>query len=365
MARPPLGARLVQHKNGVYYARFVDQSGRSKCVSTRKRDPLQAQKVLSRILFAESADQPVPNRDLTIASVLSAYEKEYANKKYAGRKSKSEKELQEMSDITSVGIKHLIKFFGPDKDVRLITQTEIDDYVKHRILGKIGRQSTASSCRREIGGVLYPALTNAVRKKRLRETDRPCIDLPEKGEPKRRVLTESEIHRLFDIIPKTKRKRMSRIYRYLLILTYAPARMSAILELRWDQVNFETLSIDFNPVGRKQTSKRRPIIRISKELLPHLQRAYQEKKSDYVLDHTGAIQKTFARYAKKAGMGDVTSHTFRHTWATRAVMSGEVSFSQVALILGNTESVVRQTYAHLTTEHQSPIIDHSLVMSGL
>ena len=44
------------------------------------------------------------------------------------------------------------------------------------------------------------------------------------------------------------------------------ARPSAILELTWDRVDFGRRLIDLNPAGRKQTAKRRPVVKMNDEL---------------------------------------------------------------------------------------------------
>lgn len=69
-----------------------------------------------------------------------------------------------------------------------------------------------------------------------------------------RHLTHSQFERFLDAV----RAPPARLY--ALIGLYTMARPTAILELTWDRIDFVRGLVDFNPDGRRQTQKRRPVV---------------------------------------------------------------------------------------------------------
>src|SRR3546814_4076317 len=84
---------------------------------------------------------------------------------------------------------------------------------------------------------------------------KPEMWLPQIGERKTRHLTHGQFEKFFAEV-KAPHARL-----YVLLGLYTMARPSAILELTWDRVDFERRLIDLNPAGRKQTAKRRPVVK--------------------------------------------------------------------------------------------------------
>src|SRR5690606_17672224 len=103
---------------------------------------------------------------------------------------------------------------------------------------------------------------------------------------------------------------------FVLLALNTGARRGAILALRWDQVDLKQGRIDFNPAGRIQTAKRRPVVPINRPLLAALRKAKKAAKTDHVVEYQGeglkGIRRAFRDACKAAGLADVTPHTLRH-----------------------------------------------------
>src|SRR3546814_14319729 len=103
------------------------------------------------------------------------------------------------------------------------------------------------------------------------------------------------------------------------------ARPSAILELTWDRVDFERRLIDLNPAGRKQTAKRRPVVKMNDELFDAMQESYAAREIAHVVErggkHGANIKKEFQEARDRSGV-HVTPYMLRHQGAVRASTAG-------------------------------------------
>ena len=73
------------------------------------------------------------------------------------------------------------------------------------------------------------------------------------------------------------------------------------------------------------------------------------------------IQRVFRNVSKKAGIGTVTPHTLRHSYATRFLQNG-IDIRIVAALLGHQNLSTTQTYTHVTDYLLKQAYD--IVMSG-
>ena len=136
-------------------------------------------------------------------------------------------------------------------------------------------------------------------------------------------------------------------FRYVIIALNTAARNEAIFDLRVDgQVDFNSGTIDLNPPGRRQTKKRRPVIRLTTGLAAWLDhwgddrpiRQYQ----DTVEKRLNAMGKDLqprdqdGRLLAPLSMPDMTCYTLRHFIATNMRRAGiEVSREQRSKWLGH------------------------------
>ncbi|WP_068314875.1 site-specific integrase [Polycladidibacter hongkongensis] len=179
------------------------------------------------------------------------------------------------------------------------------------------------------------------------KVDIPELDpLPEGSAPRERWLSDDELRKVCEAAASLRAAdgRLTRIERFIWLARETAARRTAILELKWSQVDFEIGVIHYLPEGRQQTSKRRASVPISSTLLPVLHRAYSERINDFVLDKKTRLQEPFDKVMELSGVEGVTPHVLRHSAATHMARRG-VSLWIIAKVLGNSVEQVEKVYA--------------------
>lgn len=166
--------------------------------------------------------------------------------------------------------------------------------------------------------------------------------LPAGSPPRDRYLTREELDRLLEHV------RTPHVRLFIILAVTTGARMGAILDLRWEQVDFKHRTINFNPPGREQTNKRRPEVPINERAYKALEEAARGALTDHVIEWDGkpvkSIKKAIRLAAKRAGV-PCSPHVFRHTagvWMAQA----DLPMQKIAQFLGHTSTrVTERTYA--------------------
>jgi integrase len=199
--------------------------------------------------------------------------------------------------------------------------------------------------RRELG-VLRAAVRHAVRAGRL--TAAPEFWMPPPPPARDRWLRRDEAAALLRAA-RASGKAKQHLPLFILIALYTGARKEAVLSLRWAQVDLVRGRIDFNPRGRQQTKKRRPIIPIPRRLAWFLTMEHARASSPFVIhrngERLGDIKKAFKAACRRAGFEDVTPHTLRHTAGTWMAQQG-VDLWQIGGYLGQDHERTTELYAH-------------------
>lgn len=235
--------------------------------------------------------------------------------------------------------RHLLAHFANLKPQR-ITPDVVRAYITKRRSGEIGKKGAGDGTIRRDLGHLVACINFGAKNGLVKREHIPFIQLPEQPAPKDRWLSKEEITKLIEMA-----KGRGRVELFFHIALRTAARKTSILELRWDQVDFQQGLIDYgkhDPKVRKK--KRRPTVPISDQLRPILEEAHRRRHNEYVLGHPGSVRTAFENLMNQAGMPDVTPHTLRHTWATHASMSG-VPMNEIARVLGDTLATVEKVYA--------------------
>jgi integrase len=327
MGRPNRGIRLEKNEAGIYEIRWSEE-GRSKRVSTRSTDAAEAADFLAAWRRQVAIEQESAAA-LTVEGVLDAYFREHVYAKVVGQ------------GTAEIARKHLLPHFGRMNPIEIMP-SDAREYARLRMTGQHGRQVQGPTVRRELG-VLVAALNHAADERRLRRGDLPPIPLPESNPPRERWLTEAEVTRLIEAAStEDSTWRMSRVQRFVMLAFYTAGRRTALLELKWHQVDFDASTVHLHPGGRR-TKKRRASVPMHPKLRVALERAFVERQTEHVLDHPGSIRQSFETAVQRAGLQDVTPHVLRHTAATHMLRRG-VPLWQVAGILGDTEATVRRVY---------------------
>lgn len=162
----------------------------------------------------------------------------------------------------------------------------------------------------------------------------PKVWRPSPPERRARHLTHANFEKWFAEV-KAPHARL-----YVLLGLYTMARPTAILELTWDRIDWTRQEADFNPRGRRQTRKRRPVVSLHPEAFEALKTAYIARQTEYVIERGAApiksIKKAFQAASARSGI-DATPYTLRHTGAVWAAEEG-VSMDELAQFMGHDDA---------------------------
>lgn len=313
--------RLWQHANGTWYVIWSDRtqnaSGESYSLSRRVSAATTDRAIAEqfRAQFITGLNNPAPPSEPTIGYLLKRYCDEH------GPRTRSH-------DTIKFHLKTLMPFFG-----NLLPQ-----HVSNKLLlqyANANPQLAAGTILRQLR-TLKAALHYAEGNRWIGPLPKFIMPLP--APPPRDIwLTREQVALL---IEKAKSPHL-KLFTILAVST--AARSGAILDLTWQQVDFEKRIIDF---GRGFGNKRRAIVPINDVLYEELKTAKELAQSDNVIEYHGkkvaCVRISFTRLCRENGI-KASPHALRHTAATWLVMDG-VPLSEVARLLGNSEAMVEQVY---------------------
>ena len=188
--------------------------------------------------------------------------------------------------------KAILPHFG-HRDGEDVTKTECAAYTASR--RKLGRSDGAIHT--ELGH-LRTVLVWA-RKNRLINFA-PDIDKPKKPEPKDRYLTKDEVKRMLAAV------KLPHVKLAIHAMLATGARISALLELTWDRVDFERRRIYLTDPTDPNARKGRATVPINDTLLAVLKEARKGALTDYVVEwageRVGSVKKAIGTAATKAGL---------------------------------------------------------------
>ncbi|VVT16335.1 Site-specific recombinase XerD [Sphingomonas sp. EC-HK361] len=341
MPRPNNGPGLkFLRKRGVFYIQWYD-AGNKRQRSTGTNDRGEAEARLAEFIIERGKiDLPRGPRDpsqFPIADALALYGAEHAPTTAAPER-------------IAYAIDALLPFWGASM-VSAITQETCRAYTRER-------KRSPGTIRKELG-TLRASLHFAQRYGRL--TAVPHVFLPSKPEGRGRWLSRTEAAQLIHAAVRSRSDTRLYLPLFLVIALYTGARKEAILSLRWPQIDLDRGIINFNPPGRKRTSKGRPILPIPDRLMTFLRLA-RRRGSDlgYVVHRNGhritdigdARSGSFGRACTRAGLADtgVVPHTLRHTCGTWMAQAG-VSMFEIGGWLGQSVARTTELYAHHSPDH--------------
>lgn len=202
--------------------------------------------------------------------------------------------------------------------------------------------------------MLSVALRWAAHKDRQYIAPVPPVWRPEPPERKVRHLSRSQFERWFREV-KAPHARL-----YVEIGLATMARPAAILELQWTQIDWPRSMIDFNPPGRRQTRKKRPVVPVNDDVMALLRTAFDARQSPYVIERgakqVASIKKAFQAASARSGI-HATPYTLRHTGAVWAAEAG-VSMDELAQFMGHDDARTTTThYARFSPGHLRKVSD--------
>jgi len=167
-----------------------------------------------------------------------------------------------------------------------------------------------------------------------------------------RFLSAEELARLGEVLTEAERTQTeyASVLAAIRLLIFTGARLSEILELRWEQVDFDhaCLRLSESKTGTK-------IIYLSLPALEVLYGIERHEGHPYVIvgrepcAHLVNLRKPWGRIRAKAGLSDVRLHDLRHSFASVGVALG-LSLPIIGKMLGHTHVATTQRYAHLAAD---------------
>lgn len=244
--------------------------------------------------------------------------------------------------------RHILNHFG-----KATLLSEIDDVSISRLVVKLRGQMTDSSVNRVLSTLRkiinksrdewgYEAPDVRIRKHMLCEP-----------EARTRWLSQLEAQRLIDCAADHLKNPIR-----CALLT--GLRLSNILKLRWDQIDFEQEQIDLRiksrtPGGRLLVL---PIAPPLQELLHSCKGHHPEfvfvrrfKRADLEPQPIDSFRHSFRTACRNAGITNFTFHDLRHTAATWMVQNG-VPLDLVQEVLGHTDIATTKRYAHRSLDEK-------------
>ena len=181
----------------------------------------------------------------------------------------------------------------------------------------------------------------------------PCRHVQKYKEKKReRFLSIEELGRLGKVLAEAEKENSvyPPIITALRLLIFTGARLSEILTLKWDYVDFEHLCLRLP--DSKTGSK---VIYLNPPAALLLAESPRVEGNPYVIygrkkvEHLKNIQATWRELRKKAKLEDIRIHDLRHSYASMGAGAG-LSLPMIGALLGHKHASTTQRYAHLASD---------------
>jgi integrase len=174
-----------------------------------------------------------------------------------------------------------------------------------------------------------------------------------------RFLSAEELARLGEVLAEAERRQMeyASVIAAIRLLIFTGARLSEILELRWQQVDFDhtCLRLPDSKSGAK-------LIYLSPPALEVLYGIERHESNPYVIvgrepcSHLVNLRKPWSRLRARAGLSDVRIHDLRHSFASVGAALG-LSLPIIGKMLGHNHAATTQRYAHLGADPIKDAVD--------
>ncbi len=181
----------------------------------------------------------------------------------------------------------------------------------------------------------------------------PCRHIKKYKEPKReRYLSKDELARLGEVLRQCESEQLETqsAVNALRLLLFTGCRLSEIMTLKWDYIDFERACINLpdSKTGAKTVYLGAPALQVLSDVK-------RVKGNPWVITgarpgaHLTDLQHPWQRIRKRAGIEDVRIHDLRHTFASVAVAAG-YGLPMIGKLLGHTQVQTTARYAHLAAE---------------
>ena len=137
------------------------------------------------------------------------------------------------------------------------------------------------------------------------------------------------------------------IFQYIFVALNTGARISEIINMKWEDVHLESMIINIHGKGSKER-----IVPIPSLLYKFLKK--KPKNGEYVMTGCrlrGEIWRQFRKYADDKGLKNITFHNLRDTYASWMVQNG-VNLKVIQELLGHESIQTTLIYAHLAPDNK-------------
>jgi site-specific recombinase XerD len=170
-----------------------------------------------------------------------------------------------------------------------------------------------------------------------------------------RFLDEAEIQRLRDAIGDDKQLRS--VVDFAL---WTGLRRNEIINLQWSDIDLHrNVLIVRNKEGFRTKSGKSRSIPLNAQLVVMLtgMKTAGSRPTDRVFPiNYWTVGQHFRRAARVAGLGEITLHTLRHSFASHLIMAG-ADIRSVQELLGHHDLTVTQIYSHLSGDHLANTVE--------
>lgn len=275
---------------------------------------------------------------------------------------------KELPTISQLAKRYLSEHAEPKKKPRSIALDR--SMLINIVLPAMGRRKVQAVTRKDVAKLhhdlrktpyqanrvlaLMSKMLNLAERWGLREDgSNPCRHVEKFKEKRReRFLSGEELARLGHVLAGEERagKEMPSAITAIRLLIFTGARLSEILSLRWEWVDFERccLRLPDSKTGAK-------VIPLNQPALEELERTPRLVDNPYVIpganygEHLVNLNKPWGRIRLKAGLPGVRIHDLRHSYASVAAAAG-LGLPIIGALLGHTQAQTTARYSHLAMD---------------
>ena len=182
---------------------------------------------------------------------------------------------------------------------------------------------------------------------------------PEK--PRERILSAAELARLGAALDAARRDGSEHpsVLACIRLLVFTGARLSEILKLRWEHIDFEhsALRLPDSKTGAKTIPLGAPALSLLSNLI-HVEGEPYVCAGQIPGRHFIGIQRPWRRLRAAAGLPSLRIHDLRHAFASIAAMSGD-SLLLIGKVLGHKQASTTERYAHLQDDPVRAVADRT------
>ncbi len=181
----------------------------------------------------------------------------------------------------------------------------------------------------------------------------PCIHVERfKERSRERYLAGIELARLADALAEAEREAdgIPPTVAAVRLLLFTGARLSEILTLRWEHVDFERacLRLPDSKTGSKTIHLNAPALAVLAGIERHEGNAHVivgQKRGAHLVN----LQKPWRAIRERAGMADLRVHDLRHSYASVGAGAG-LGLPMIGALLGHRDAATTARYAHLADD---------------